>query len=645
MKSIRASLGLLFILFFLLITVSVGVTYWGLRAQAADAFMINLAGRQRMLVQLMTRLAIESQASGRTSAALMETTAAFEETLRAFQTGGTVRYPSETGAFVPAVRAPEIRQQLQQVERAWLAYRLEVAAVFAASAESVTLRQLSTELVTEADRTVRLFQAASRMRIQRLGAVQAGFFAAALSLLIIAGGLVHGNIFVPLKQLGHSAERIRRGDLSTAIERRGLTEIFLLTSAFESMRAELEDSYRERAQWTEALEEKVKERTRELEALQTVSQEISARLDRREVLNSITAKASQLLQAEVALLCLLEPAMDRLGLQAIAGPQETVQQLSSPANNPFVQTILQQPCAQPCQAKGCQGTCGILDDRYRGSHLAAPLVVEDRVIGTLCVGDRRSGAFSEDAPALLTRLASVAAVAIENARLYEQVERLATLEERQRIAAAMHDGLAQMLAALGLLLDRAGDLLETGERAPAAQALETARSRLAQASTEVRQSIADLYEEPGRPKTIQEQLRELIQQQAQEGDPEIDWQIEFEGSFSVPVEDARELLGIARESLANARRHSGASQIKVRLSQHAGETSLWIEDNGRGFDPAAPYTGGRQYFGLKILAARAAQLGGRVSVDSVPGRGTCIALTWPVRKQNIPIRLERKEPQ
>lgn len=637
MKSIRARLGLLLVLFFLLIAVSVGATYWGLEAQAEDALMINLAGRQRMLVQQMTRLAAEARMTGVTDEALSAAEESFAETLCAFQSGGQVRYPRETWVAVSAVREAEIRQQIGQVEQEWNVFRLAMQDYLSipgdGDRDGAALRELSAELVAEADHTVRLLQDASRARVQRIRALQAAFFVAALILLGAGSLLIQGNILAPLKRLGWSAERIRSGDLSTPVAGGGPTEIHLLSRTFESMRLELETSHDELARWAQTLEEKVKERTRELDALYMVSQEISARLDRKDVLNSITAKASELLQSEVAFLCLLEPDKDLLALQAIAGPAETVRQLSSRADNPFVQAILQGPGGRNCKAHGCLGTCGILDERYKASHLAASLVVEGRVIGALCVGDRQEDRFSEDAPALLSRLASAAAVAIENARLYEQAERLAMLEERQRIAAAMHDGLAQALYAQGLMLEQVGEQLGSGEVETAGHLLDRARKNLEQASTEVRRSIANLQDEPFRQKTIQELLADLVQQQAREGGCRIDWQAELDGSLILPTEEARQVAGIAQEALANARRHSGASRVTIRLAQAGGQARLTIEDDGRGFDPTTPPADGRRRFGLKILAARAAQLGGQFFLDSAPGRGTRVSLTWPVKEQ------------
>ena len=86
------------------------------------------------------------------------------------------------------------------------------------------------------------------------------------------------------------------------------------------------------------------------------------------------------------------------------------------------------------------------------------------------------------------------------------------------------------------------------------------------------------------------------------------------------------------EALLNARRHARAGKIWVRVERSDGEASVMVEDDGPGFDPAA-LREGSQHFGLSIMRARAARLDGRLVVDSRPGQGTRVTLTWPVEEE------------
>ena len=118
--------------------------------------------------------------------------------------------------------------------------------------------------------------------------------------------------------------------------------------------------------------------------------------------------------------------------------------------------------AMICGVSSCQGGCRMLSDEYRVSHLAAPLRIGDRVIGALCVGSPAQNHFAAESADMLTKLANVAVIALENARLFAQAERVATLEERRRVAAEMHDGLGQTLSYLGLMTDQVVEFLSDG---------------------------------------------------------------------------------------------------------------------------------------------------------------------------------------
>ncbi|MEJ2302065.1 MAG: type IV pili methyl-accepting chemotaxis transducer N-terminal domain-containing protein [Anaerolineales bacterium] len=102
--SIQGRMGVLFTAFFLLVAVSVGATFWGIDTQKKDAVVINLAGRQRMLVQQMTRLALEIEKGGDPSyvASLEEAAAIFEQTLNALRNGGEAPYLPDNTVEVPA---------------------------------------------------------------------------------------------------------------------------------------------------------------------------------------------------------------------------------------------------------------------------------------------------------------------------------------------------------------------------------------------------------------------------------------------------------------------------------------------------------------------------------------------------------------
>ena len=268
-----------------------------------------------------------------------------------------------------------------------------------------------------------------------------------------------------------------------------------------------------------------------------------------------------------------------------------------------------------------------------GSLLAAPLRLGERVIGALCVGSSRENAFSVEEQFMLTRLANSAAIALENARLYAQAEQLATMEERQRIAAEMHDGLAQTLNYLRLTCHLAQMKIEQGEIAPAQEVLGKVQQALDRAESETRRAIASLEENLPLHFTLQEQLESLVDEfnQRHRG---VRWQTNLAVPLLISPHEAEQVLRVAREALQNACHHSGANVITLSLEGIDGHAQVVIVDDGHGFDPdgVAPDED-RGHFGLKIMRARAARLGGELEVRSAAGQGTQVRLIWPLVRQ------------
>jgi two-component system nitrate/nitrite sensor histidine kinase NarX len=85
---------------------------------------------------------------------------------------------------------------------------------------------------------------------------------------------------------------------------------------------------------------------------------------------------------------------------------------------------------------------------------------------------------------------------------------------------------------------------------------------------------------------------------------------------------------VVQEALANANRHAQAQQIIVALERQNDRVMISVQDDGVGFDLGSPPTDGRDHFGLSIMRARAARIDGRLGVDSAPGQGTRVTLTW-----------------
>ncbi|GBD11800.1 Nitrate/nitrite sensor protein NarX [bacterium HR23] len=630
--SLRERMGLLFLAFFLLVAISVLAMFLAIEGQQKDALVINLAGRQRMLLQAMTRHALELEKHPtelQHRQALTEAAATFESTLQALEQGGPAPYLLGQTVPLPPPQDPVVRERLAQVRTGWGLMEAYIETLLSTSPGTLAFGRAveaveaqSFPLVQAMDEAVRAFERAATAKVQRLRFIQVLFLVAAVALVLLGYGLTYRTVIRPLRVLQRVALEIGRGERTRPVPDLGRDESGQLAQNLELMRRQL---YAAR----ENLEAQVAQRTRELEALYDVSREISSRLDIRHVLRSVTDKARELLGAEVAALCLLDRNHRRLYLEALSGPDKALKTSQASTDSPLVTQVLGAKGAVVCDMAGCGGWCTVLEPTFQDSHLAAPLRIGDRVIGALCVGSSRRGVFSTHGVHLLTKLADSAAIALENARLYEQAERVAALEERQRLAAEIHDGLAQSLSYLGLKVDRATELIEAGDHARAVQELQHVRAVVGETSRTVRRSIADLQERRPGPRSLQERLAKVVDELKAAGAPLVELNVYGETPLQLPPEDAEQVVRVVQEALTNACRHAVAHRIQVRLSVGEEAATVVVEDDGCGFDPNRPQEG-EGHFGLSIMRARAARLRGQLTIDSAPWKGTRVVLRWPL---------------
>lgn len=641
LSSVKARLILLHLGFLLLVAGSVIATVVGLQTTAKDASIINLAGRQRMLLQAITRhaLEVEKHPDERLPRdALAGAADTFDATLNALTNGGLAPYVADRTVSLPPVRDPAVWARLEQVRQRWTRLRSEVETARTASEDDPALslavtaiEQQSLPLVAAMDGAVQAFEQMATAKVRRLRTIQGLLLAGAVFLVLLGYGFTSRSVIHPLQRLQQVARDIGAGNLTKPVPHLGRDEVAQLAQSLETMREQLHGA-------REDLEARVAQRTRELAALYEVSREISSHLDIDHVLRSVTDKARELLGGEVAALCLLDEAGHVLDLQAVSGPQETLRETWVSAQHLPATRVLSEDRALACGTDDCMGSCGIIAAPFRLSHLAASLRARDRVIGALCIGSARAGAFSGEAANLLTKLANAAAIALENAHLYEQAERVATLEERQRIAAEMHDGLTQTLSYLHLQVDLVADRIAAkgdteilnSTSTELSASLEHIRETLAQAVDEVRANIAGLSTFSPPPQTLPKLLGGVVQEVAGGQTAGLTVTAPSVEDLEVAPDVAEQIRRIVQEALTNACRHAEANHIQVRLEELDGEAVIVVEDDGRGFEPGQGPADGRRHFGLSTMRARAARIGGRLTVESAPGHGTRVVLWWPL---------------
>jgi signal transduction histidine kinase len=201
-------------------------------------------------------------------------------------------------------------------------------------------------------------------------------------------------------------------------------------------------------------------------------------------------------------------------------------------------------------------------------------------------------------------------------------QKLASLEERNRLARDLHDSVKQQIFAVAMQLGVAKTLLKH-DVDKAQEHLNEAESLVRQTQQELTALIRELRPAALEDKGFVAALRELVTRWSQQTGIAADMQVEGERSLPLLVEEA--LFRVAQEALANVARHSQAASIQVQLQWKQDEVILSLSDNGQGFDVAA--TAG-QGVGLLSMQERMKSLGGNMSIESVPGQGTSVTARY-----------------
>ncbi|MGD8243956.1 MAG: GAF domain-containing protein [Anaerolineae bacterium] len=259
------------------------------------------------------------------------------------------------------------------------------------------------------------------------------------------------------------------------------------------------------------------------------------------------------------------------------------------------------------------------------SELTVPVKSRRGIIGVLDVQSNQLDAFDESDLVVLQSLANQAAIAIENARLYEQAQRLAVVEERQRLARELHDSVTQALYGTTLYAEAATRQLATGEVELAGDHLRELRDTAQEALREMRLLIFELRPSILDSEGLVNALRARLEAVEERAGLEVELRLEGEIAFPTAFEEG--LYRIAQEALNNTLKHAFARRVSVSLEQDERVLILEIADDGVGFDPSTAVEGGG--LGLDGMIERAVQMGAELVLDSKPGAGTRVRVEIP----------------
>ena len=265
------------------------------------------------------------------------------------------------------------------------------------------------------------------------------------------------------------------------------------------------------------------------------------------------------------------------------------------------------------------------------SFLGVPITMLGRSVGNFYLTDKAGVAeFTPKDQQVVEVFARHAAIAIENARLHQQVADYAIVQERDRIGRDLHDGIIQSLYGVSLSLEDVPEMMVSSP-GEAERRVDTAIDSLHASIRELRNFIYGLRPETFDGADVPAGIVALAEQFRYNTLIEVELDIDAAAGRGLSPENGAELLQLVREALSNVARHARAGHLAVSFRRDTDHTELVVADDGVGFDASAPFARGHQ--GLGNMRARALAIGATISVESATGGGTRIIVALPDRAE------------
>jgi PAS domain S-box-containing protein len=381
------------------------------------------------------------------------------------------------------------------------------------------------------------------------------------------------------------------------------------------------------------LEEENRMRRRQAEGLHAIGREIAAMSGLKHGMNAILNRARDLFGMDLIVWGILDDASDTITWHAAQGVgADRFRNRTIGLEHMVMGRVLR--AGRTFVSHNLAGQCGaepLFRDPCWQSAMAVPLRVRESAHGVLLCASLSPLDLTDQDVMFFTHLASYLATAVENDELLEQLQHMATLEERQRLAREMHDSLGQTLTYLGMRLHMIGKMADKGEGQKVAAEAANLRKLLQEAHTEVRSTIFQLKESGAPQAPLVDRWRQLLDEFEGRGGLAIRFEHPEGLDLRLPEQVHMQLTRIVQEALANVRNHAGAREATVRLEVAEASLQVHISDNGCGFDLPDAAGPAQHHFGLSIMRERAAAVGADLKIRSMRGHGTTVSIRWPLR--------------
>ncbi|HSQ71534.1 MAG TPA: ATP-binding protein [Rubrivivax sp.] len=271
--------------------------------------------------------------------------------------------------------------------------------------------------------------------------------------------------------------------------------------------------------------------------------------------------------------------------------------------------------------------------------LALPLQHRGRVLGVYNLFFAGGGEPAPDVQALLRSVGELLGLALDNARLEAENLEASLARERQRMAAEVHDSLAQSLAFVKMRMPLLEDALRGCEQERAMRYCADVRGAVSQAHASLR-GLLTHFRSPMDPQGLVHALEAAAHRFRDCSSAELDFVNELPGLKLGPDEEAQ-VFHIVQEALSNVARHASARHARLQVAgTPLGGVDIVVEDDGAGL-PAAT-AGGGSHYGLEIMLERARRLGGTLQIGAREGGGTRVHLAIPAGRSDTGAAVEAR---
>ncbi|MEK6221875.1 MAG: histidine kinase [Chloroflexota bacterium] len=640
-RTIWAKLSLIFIGFILLVSASVFATSLALKRQANDILVADMVSHQSVHINNIARAILGLQVDLQQDKYFLDlieldlANSGFGDTQYALLYGGEISYgnPKKT-VSIPPTELIEIISVLEDTEN-YQNILDEAVQILLNSPTTLESSRAITSIETQVPMLYQqinqlsiLFQLSANRNLTRLRSIQIVFFLSAISLLVWGYLSVKNTILEPLQTLDKAAQQIAAGKLDNSVSLSQQDEIGALARSFEIMRKQVHKANQISDAMAESLEERVDLRTKQLSALLDINADIASKRDIDGVLHSVTDTAKNLLNGKVSVICLLDEGNQNLSVASCSGPESALKQTQAKIEEGILTDVIDH--GKIIQQAACKD-CPILSETMLEDVVIAPMQIGQAPIGAVCVADSstKDRGENENNARVLSFLANSASNALENARLFNHAETAATLAERERMAAEMHDGLAQTLGYLNLKTDQALYSLEHNQAETTKEELDLMRPAIQSAYNTVRHWLSGLSDDGLSQNNLGRQLEDHIEDFKIKTGLKVNLSIDPNCASKISEEEKVQLFRVAQECLTNVFKHAEASEIEVSIASDSKTIAMSISDDGKGFDPLTAVEDAKPHLGLKIMRGRVERVGGSLTVQSHLNQGTQIIARVP----------------